>query len=128
EQGCGQSMGADDPDERPGAASAQAGRLRSAVKHAFNTVLVLAVVVAVTFLTLPIVAIFWQVGLARLVDGLRGDIARDVFRVTLKTNAIAMALILGVGTPAAYFLATRRFVGGSLVVTFLALPLGVHRG
>jgi molybdate transport system permease protein len=93
------------------------------VKHAFNTVLVLAVVVAVTFLTLPIVAIFWQVGLDRLVDGLRSDIARDAFRVTLKTNAIAMALILGVGTPAAYFLATRRFPGRALVVTILELPL-----
>jgi molybdate transport system permease protein len=93
------------------------------VKHAFNTVLVLAVVVAVTFLTLPIVAIFWQVGLDRLVDGLGSDIARDAFRVTLKTNAIAMALILGVGTPAAYFLATRRFPGRALVVTILELPL-----
>jgi molybdate transport system permease protein len=93
------------------------------VKHAFNTVLVVAVVVAVTFLTLPIVAIFWQVGLDRLVDGLRSDIARDAFRVTLKTNAIAMALILGVGTPAAYFLATRRFPGRALVVTILELPL-----
>jgi molybdate transport system permease protein len=93
------------------------------VKHVFNTVLVLAVVVAVTFLTLPIVAIFWQVGLDRLVDGLRSDIARDAFRVTLKTNAIAMALILGVGTPAAYFLATRRFPGRALVVTILELPL-----
>jgi molybdate transport system permease protein len=93
------------------------------VKHIFNTVLVLAVAVAVTFLMLPIVAIFWQVGLDRLVDGLRSDIARDAFRVTLKTNAIAMALILGVGTPAAYFLATRRFPGRALVVTILELPL-----
>ncbi len=93
------------------------------MKHAFNTVLVLAVAVAVTFLMLPIVAIFWQVGLDRLVDGLRSDIARDAFRVTLKTNAIAMALILGVGTPAAYFLATRRFPGRALVVTILELPL-----
>ncbi|HET8872640.1 MAG TPA: molybdate ABC transporter permease subunit [Gaiellaceae bacterium] len=93
------------------------------MKHAFNTVLVVAVVVAVTFLALPIVAIFWQVGLDRLVDGLRSDIARDAFRVTLKTNAIAMALILSVGTPAAYFLATRRFPGRALVVTILELPL-----
>ena len=93
------------------------------MKHAFNAILVLAVAVAVTFLMLPIVAIFWQVGLDRLVDGLRSDIARDAFRVTLKTNAIAMALILGVGTPAAYLLATRRFPGRALVVTILELPL-----
>jgi molybdate transport system permease protein len=92
-------------------------------RHGFNAVLVLAVAVAVAFLTLPIVAIFWEVGFQRLVDGLQSDIARDAFRVTLKTNAIAMAFILGVGTPAAYFLATRRFPGRALVVTILELPL-----
>jgi molybdate transport system permease protein len=84
---------------------------------------VLAVCVAVAFLLLPIVAIFWQVGLSGLVDGLRSDVARDAFRVTLKTNAISMVLILGVGTPAAYFLATRRFSGRALLVTILELPL-----
>jgi molybdate transport system permease protein len=92
-------------------------------RAAFSGVLVLAVCVAVAFLLLPIVAIFWQVGLSGLVDGLRSDVARDAFRVTLKTNAISMALILGVGTPAAYFLATRRFSGRALIVTILELPL-----
>ena len=43
--------------------------------------------------------------------------------MTLKTNLIAMALILVVGTPAAYLLATRRFRGRSLVITLLELPL-----
>jgi molybdate transport system permease protein len=93
------------------------------VNRAFTAVLGLAVAVAVVFLTLPLVAIFWQIGLGGLADGLRSEVARDAFRVTLKTNAIAMALILGVGTPAAYFLATRRFRGRALVVTILELPL-----
>ena len=92
-------------------------------RPAFTALLVLAVCVAVAFLLLPIVAIFSEVGLRGLVDGLRSDVARDAFRVTLKTNAISMALILGVGTPAAYFLATRRFPGHALVVTILELPL-----
>ena len=43
--------------------------------------------------------------------------------MTLKTNLIAKALILGVGTPAAYFLATRRFRGRVAVVTLIELPL-----
>jgi molybdate transport system permease protein len=90
---------------------------------AFTSLLVLAVCVAVGFLVLPIVAIFWEVGLRGLADGLRSDVARDAFRVTLKTNAISMALILAVGTPAAYFLATRRFPGRALLVTILELPL-----
>jgi molybdate transport system permease protein len=92
-------------------------------RAAFSGLLVLALCVAVAFLLLPIVAIFWQVGLSGLVDGLRSDVARDAFRVTLKTNVISMALILGVGTPAAYFLATRRFSGRALLVTILELPL-----
>jgi molybdate transport system permease protein len=97
--------------------------VRTVSRSAFTALLVLAVAVAVAFLTLPIVAIFWQVGLDGLADGLGSDVARDAFRVTLKTNAISMALILGVGTPAAYFLATRRFPGRALVVTILELPL-----
>jgi molybdate transport system permease protein len=92
-------------------------------RHAFAAVLVAAVTIAVAFLTLPIVAIFWEVGLRGLADGLRSDVAQDALRVTLKTNAISMALILGIGTPAAYFLATRRFRGRALVVTILELPL-----
>ena len=92
-------------------------------RPAFTALLVLALAVAIAFLLLPIVAIFSQVGLRGLVDGLRSDVARDAFRVTLKTNVFSMALILGVGTPAAYFLATRRFPGHALVVTILELPL-----
>jgi molybdate transport system permease protein len=95
----------------------------AAARHAFAGVLVAAVAIAVAFLTLPIVAIFWEVGLRGLADGLRSDVARDALRVTLKTNAISMAFILGIGTPAAYFLATRRFRGRAFVVTILELPL-----
>jgi molybdate transport system permease protein len=97
--------------------------VNSAPRSAFTALLVLAVVVAVTFLALPIVAIFWEVGLRGLADGLHSDVALDAFRVTLKTNAISMVLILGIGTPTAYFLATRRFPGRALVVTILELPL-----
>ena len=97
--------------------------MSSARHSAFSLVLAASVAIAVTFLLLPIVAIFWEVGLRGLADGVRSDVAKDAFRVTLKTNAIAMLLILGVGTPAAYFLATRRFRGRALVVTILELPL-----
>ena len=38
-------------------------------------------------------------------------------------SGIAVALIVVVGTPAAYFLATRRFRGRSVVVTLIELPL-----
>ena len=48
---------------------------------------------------------------------------RDALAVTLRTNLIANALILGFGTPTAWFLARRRFPGRALVVTLVELPL-----
>ena len=43
--------------------------------------------------------------------------------LTATTNAIALAVILLVGTPAAYLLGTRRFRGRTLVITLVELPL-----
>ena len=43
--------------------------------------------------------------------------------MSLKTSLIAHAIVLGVGTPAAYLLATRRFRGRALLVGVLELPL-----
>jgi len=43
--------------------------------------------------------------------------------VTLKTGVVAHLLVLGVGTPAAYLLATRRFHGRGLLISAIELPL-----
>ena len=43
--------------------------------------------------------------------------------VTVKTSAIANVLILLVGTPAAYLIATRRFTGRAVAITLIELPL-----
>ena len=47
----------------------------------------------------------------------------DALLVTLKTNAIAMALILLIGTPTAYLLGRRRFRGRVFALTLVELPL-----
>src|SRR6202008_1996555 len=58
------------------------------------------------------------------VPSLLGDpVVRDILEVTVRTNAIANALILGFGTPTAYLLATRRFHGRALLITLVELPL-----
>jgi len=91
--------------------------------RAFTVLLALAAGVALTFLALPLVALFTQVPLDR-VPALLGDPAvRDAIAVTLRTNAIANALIVLVGTPVGYLLATRRFRGRALAVTLVELPL-----
>jgi molybdate transport system permease protein len=57
------------------------------------------------------------------VSQLGADVVVDALLVTLKTSAAAHAIVLVVGTPAAYLLATRRFPGRDLVVSVLELPL-----
>ncbi len=76
-----------------------------------------------TFLTLPIVAIFVNTGPGALVSSLGEEGAREALLLSLETTALALALIVVVGTPAAYLLATRAFRGRALVITLIELPL-----
>jgi molybdate transport system permease protein len=89
----------------------------------FNAALVAALTLTVVFLSLPIVAVFLDTTPAKLIDELGTDESRDALWLSLKTTSIAMAIIVVVGTPAAYLLATRRFRGRALVVTLIELPL-----
>jgi molybdate transport system permease protein len=94
-------------------------RLRSG----FGVVAALATAVAVLFLALPVVAVFADVSPARLLDALGEQSAREALWLSLWTTAAAMALVVAVGTPAAYLLALRRFRGRALVLTVIELPL-----
>lgn len=89
----------------------------------FDGVAVLSLALCLAFLALPLVAVFLRIPVAELIRQLASDVAVDALLVTAKTSAIAQLIILGVGTPAAYLLATRAFRGRSLVVTLIELPL-----
>ena len=89
---------------------------------ALGALLFVAILVAFAFLTLPIVAIFTHVAPATLIDQLSNPVVHDALIVTLKTTLVAQALILLFGTPVAWFLATRRFPGRSVLVTLVELP------
>jgi molybdate transport system permease protein len=89
----------------------------------FPIVLVVALAVALTFLTLPVVAIFVDSSPAELVDSLGERGATEALWLSLRTTAAALAIIVVVGTPAAYLLATRSFRGKAIVVTLVELPL-----
>ena len=89
----------------------------------FPAFLALALAAALTFLTLPVVAILVDRSPAQLIDALGEQGALDALWLSLRTTAISLAIILLVGTPAAYLLATRAFRGKALVVTLVELPL-----
>ena len=76
-----------------------------------------AATVALLFLALPVVAIFTRVPPGRLVRLLSNGVVTNALVVSLRSTAIAEALILLFGTPVAYLLAT------ALLVTVVELPL-----
>jgi molybdate transport system permease protein len=82
-----------------------------------------AAVVTLAFLALPIVAVFARVAWSDLPEELSSSLVTDALVVSLKTNAVAQALVLVFGTPTAWVLASNRFRGRSLVVTLVELPI-----
>jgi molybdate transport system permease protein len=82
-----------------------------------------AAALVLVFLVLPVVAIFAHTSPARLIRSLGDPVTGDALRLSLETTAIALGVILIVGTPAAYFLASRTFPGRSVVITLVELPL-----
>ncbi|MBV9309910.1 MAG: molybdate ABC transporter permease subunit [Solirubrobacterales bacterium] len=75
------------------------------------------------FLVLPVLAILTHTAPAKLLSALDDPAAGDALRLSLETSSLAIAVILLLGTPAAYLLATRTFPGRSAVTTLLELPL-----
>jgi molybdate transport system permease protein len=92
-------------------------------RAAFDGLLALCAGIVLAFLALPVVALFTQVPLVRVPHLLGEPAVRQALLVTARTTAIANALFLVIGTPAAYLLATRRFRGRSLLITIVELPL-----
>jgi molybdate transport system permease protein len=89
----------------------------------FGGLIAVAAAVALLFLTLPVAAIFVDTSPGRLLDSLGEEGALDALWLSLKTTSIAVAIIVLVGTPAAWLLASRRFRGRSVAITLVELPL-----
>ena len=83
--------------------------------------IVIAVVMA--FLLLPIVALFTYQPVHDLINNFGAKVATDAILVSLKTNAIAFAIMIAFGTPFAYVIGRRRFRGRSIVITLVEVPL-----
>jgi molybdate transport system permease protein len=70
-----------------------------------------------------VLAIFLDTSPLALVRSLGDEGALDALWLSLLCSLAAIAIIVAVGTPAAWLLATRRFRGRSVVVTVVELPL-----
>lgn len=75
------------------------------------------------FVSLPILAVFLRVPPSALLAQLRSRAAVQALQVSLRTSLVALALIVALGTPVAYLLATRRSRGAGALTGLLELPL-----
>ena len=98
-------------------------RAGSVTRAWFPVALVACLAVTLTFLTLPVVAIFVDSSPGDLLSSLGEPGALDALWLSLRATAASIAIIIAVGTPAAYLLATRSFRAKALVVTLIELPL-----
>jgi molybdate transport system permease protein len=89
----------------------------------FSGLLACALAAFLLFLTLPLVALLVDRSPAELVAALGEPGAVDALWLSLRTTAAALAVIVAVGTPAAYLVGTRRFRGRALLITLIELPL-----
>lgn len=75
------------------------------------------------FLTLPVAAVLVSAPPSELLDALGSPEARDALLLSLGCSTAALLVIVAVGTPAAWLLATRGFRGRAIVTTLVELPL-----
>jgi molybdate transport system permease protein len=89
----------------------------------FRLLAAAALALLLGFLALPLIALFAETGPGDLVASLGERGAAEALWLSLRTSVTALAIILAVGTPAAWLLARREFRGRALVITLIELPL-----
>jgi molybdate transport system permease protein len=89
----------------------------------FRVAATAALALLLAFLAIPLVAIFVEAGPGELIASLGREGAAEALWLSLKTSLIALAIIVVVGTPAAYLIARRSFRGRAAVITLIELPL-----
>jgi molybdate transport system permease protein len=92
-------------------------------RSGFLALTALALLLTLAFLLFPLIAVFADVGPGRLLDALGEESVREALWLSLRTTTVAVLVVVVVGTPAAYLLATRQFRGRALIMTAIELPL-----
>ncbi len=83
----------------------------------------LALLVVLLLLALPIVAILTDARPSALGASLRTSESLTALGLSFAGAGVAVVLVVALGTPAAYLLATTRFPGRTVMITLLELPM-----
>ena len=79
--------------------------------------------VLVALLGLPLASLILRVPPGGLVTRLQDPLITDALRLSLVTSVASTVVIVALGLPVAYLLATREFAGKRLVEAFIDLPM-----
>lgn len=79
--------------------------------------------VSLAFLTVPVAAIFVSAPPSQLLTALGDPVAIDALKLSFECSAASLAVVVAVGTPAAWMLARHDFRGKGAATTVIELPL-----
>lgn len=82
-----------------------------------------ATVLLAAFVALPFVALLLRVSPAQMAARLGEPVVLDALRLSLVTSGAATAIVVLLGTPVAWLLATREFPGKRVLEVLLDLPM-----
>ncbi|MDR2700324.1 MAG: molybdate ABC transporter permease subunit [Nitrososphaerota archaeon] len=85
--------------------------------------LMVIVVTYISFLTLPIIAVFLKLDIAQISTQLQNQGIIQAIELSLYTALIATLCSIILAVPTGYFLATRKFYGKTVIDTLMDLPL-----
>lgn len=98
-------------------------RPRASASSTFGHLAALAFAALAVFLLLPFIGLLARVSPAVLVARLGDPAVLSALKLSFVTSVWATALVVLLGTPAAYLLATRDFTGKRLVEVLVDLPM-----
>ncbi|WP_343380025.1 ABC transporter permease [Candidatus Bathycorpusculum sp.] len=98
-------------------------RLFSFIDKSSIVILGLIVVTYFIFITLPLASIFLKIDHTQIGDQLQNWQVISAIQLSLYTSAIAALLTFILAVPSAYFMATRKFPGKTIIDTILDLPI-----
>ena len=102
------------------------------MKRAFTTsisnkiVLVILAIIVLTyilFVALPLAAVFLRINPSQVNSQLQNPVIVQAIELSLFTSAVATLIAFVLTVPTAYFLATRKFPGKSIIDTVIDLPI-----
>ena len=102
------------------------------MKRAFTTsisnkiVLVILAIIVLTyflFVALPLAAVFLRINPSQVNSQLHNPLIMQAIELSLFTSAVATLIAFVLTVPTAYFLATRKFPGKSIIDTIIDLPI-----